>query len=164
MSTGGVGTLSHTGGIGGSTNTGFGGGIGGASGSAGGIGGTLGGIGTGTGGINSGTYIQQRSSNYLSDSRGSGVSGVSGLSRGELSNKSSKTGGGATSSYNYQEMYQKETTVKNSGVDASEITNQQRYIRMEQSSSEHSGSSMQFGSSTKDLMQRSNLRGQHQFE
>jgi hypothetical protein len=46
---------------------------------------------------NSGTYIQQRSSNYLTDSRGSGVSGVSGLS-----NRSNKTGGGGGTTYNYQ--------------------------------------------------------------
>lgn len=67
-----------------------------------GIGGTAR-IGT-TGGIGSTGYVQQRSTNYLSESRGSGVSGVQSLSRGELSSRSSKAGG---VNYNYQEVYQK---------------------------------------------------------
>ena len=47
---------------------------------------------------NSGNYSQQKSANYLSESQASKVSGVSGVSRGELSNRSSKAGG---NSYQY---------------------------------------------------------------
>ncbi len=56
---------------------------------------------SGIGGLSGSTtnYVQQRSNNYLSESRGSGISGVSGLSRGEMSSKSSRAGG---ASYNYQ--------------------------------------------------------------
>lgn len=54
---------------------------------------------SGTGHSTSTNYVQQRSNNYLSESRGSGISGVSGLSRGEMSSKSSRAGG---ISYNYQ--------------------------------------------------------------
>ena len=48
--------------------------------------------------IYSGGYSQQRSANYLSESQASKISGVSGVSRGELSNISSKAGG---NSYQY---------------------------------------------------------------
>lgn len=56
-----------------------GGGSLGGGGTIGGMGGATGGnTGSGTaGGISSGNYNQQRSSNYLSDSRGSGVSSLS---------------------------------------------------------------------------------------
>lgn len=67
---------------------------------SGAIGSSSGAVVTTSGGLAGSTnYVQQRSTNYLSESRGSGISGVSGLSRGEISNKSSKIGG---ASYNYQ--------------------------------------------------------------
>lgn len=58
----------------------------------------------------SGGYVQQRSTNYLSDSRGSGASGS--VSGGQLSSKSSRTG--EAQGYNYQEVYQKEFSARGS--------------------------------------------------
>lgn len=99
MASFGSGANSVSGGIGGGgmSSSGIGGAVGG-----GGSGGFSGGISGGTGGASIGTsggsmsggnvissgaygstgYVQQKSSQYLSESRGSGVSGVSGLSRG----------------------------------------------------------------------------------
>lgn len=53
------------------------------------------------GALGSQGYISQKSSNYLTESRGSRMSGTgSGISGGDLSSRSSKAGGGGT--YNYQ--------------------------------------------------------------
>lgn len=88
----------------------------------------MGGVGGGGNYVSSG-YIQQRSSNYLADSRGSGASNASGPGgslRSEVSSKSSK--GGAVG-YTYQETYQKEYSAKGS-VAESNGGFQQRYSKL----------------------------------
>lgn len=54
-------------------------------------------------------YISQRSENFLAQSRGSGggSGGGSGISGGNLSSKSSRTGGGGGETYNYQSIQQR---------------------------------------------------------
>lgn len=84
------------------------------------------------GGMGGGNYVssgynQQRSSNYLADSRGSGASSASGPGgslRSELSSKSSKGG------YKYQETHQKEYSAKGSIAESNDGL-QQNYSKME---------------------------------